>query len=166
MPAVYENLGVRFLYPENWSITDEEDDGWPRSVTVQSQETGFWSLHVYPPRQETKGPVDELIAAIQAEFGEVEVLPAKESFGETATSGVDLAFFYLDLLIEAKIRFVHAPAGTLVWLYQAESREFEKMEPVFQAIAVSMLSDDSTALESGQSTARSREKMRRLDKPR
>jgi len=139
MPAVYENFGVRFLYPENWTITDEEDDGWPCSVTVQSEETGFWALHTYPPGHELKPIVKELIEAIQAEFSDIEVLPAKETFGDTPTTGVDLAFFYLDLLVEAKIRCLRTPAATLVWLYQAESREFEAMEAVFQAIAVSML---------------------------
>ncbi len=139
MPALYENFGVKFLYPENWSITDEEDDGWPQTVTVQSRETGFWSLHVYPPHHEIKPVVDELVAAIEAEFGEVEVLAASETFGDTPTTGVDLAFFYLDLLVEAKIRCLHTPSSTLIWLYQAESREFERMEPVFQALAVSML---------------------------
>jgi hypothetical protein len=139
MPATYDNIGVRFLYPENWSITDEDDDGWPRTVTLQSRQTGFWTLHVYPAGQELKPVVKELIAAMQTEFDDIEVLPAKETFGETATTGVDLAFFYLDLLVEAKIRCVRTPSATLVWLYQAESREFEAMEPVFQAIAVSML---------------------------
>jgi hypothetical protein len=139
MPAIFENFGVRFLYPENWSITDVEDDGWPCSVTVQSEETGFWSLHVYPPQHEVKAVVKELVEAIQAEFGEVEVLPANETFGDTPTAGFDLAFFYLDLLVEAKIRYLRTPSGMLIWLYQAESREFEKMEPVFQAMAVSLL---------------------------
>ena len=139
MPAVFQNFGVRFLYPENWSITDEDDEGWPCTVTVQSQETGFWSLHVYPPALEFKPIVKELIAAIQAEFSDIEVLPAKETFGETPTTGVDLAFFYLDLLVEAKIRCLRTPSATLVWLYQAESREFEAIEAVFQAIAISML---------------------------
>jgi hypothetical protein len=139
MPAVYENLGVRFLYPENWSITDENDEDWPRTVTLQSPETGFWSLHVYPPAHEFKPIVKELVAAIQSEFSDIEVLPAKETFGETPTTGVDLAFFYLDLLVEAKIRCLRTPSATLVWLYQAESREFEAIEAVFQAIAVSML---------------------------
>ena len=72
-------------------------------------------------------------------FTNIEVLPAKEKFGETPTTGVDLAFFYLDLLVEAKIRCLRTPSATLVWLYQAESREFESMEAVFQAITVSML---------------------------
>ena len=44
--------------------------------------------------------IEELIAAIQEEFTDIEVLPAKETFGETPTTGVDLAFFYLDLLVE------------------------------------------------------------------
>jgi hypothetical protein len=139
MPAIYDNLGVRFLYPENWSITDEDDAGWPRTVTVQSPESGFWALHVFPPKYDLQAGIDELVAAIQGDFGEVEVLQATETFGDTDTVGVDLAFFYLDLLVEAKIRCVRTPSATLIWLYQAESREFEKSEPVFQAMAVSML---------------------------
>jgi hypothetical protein len=139
VPAIYKKMGVSFLYPENWSITDEDDDGWPRTVTLQSQETGFWSLHVYPPDQELKPIVKELIAGIQETFTDIEVLPAKETFGETSTTGVDLAFFYLDLLVEAKIRCLATPSATLIWLYQAESHDFEAAEPVFQAIAVSML---------------------------
>ena len=106
---------------------------------MQSPETGFWSLHVYPARHKTQAAIDELVAAIQDEFGEVEVLQATETFGESDTTGVDLAFFYLDLLVEAKIRCIKTPSATLIWLYQAESREFEKSEPVFQAMAVSML---------------------------
>jgi hypothetical protein len=139
MPAIYENLGVRFLYPENWSVQDEEYDDWPRSVTLQSPQTGFWTLHVYPAQHDVKAVVKELIGAIQTEFTDIEVLPTKETFGQTATTGVDLAFFYLDLLVEAKIRCLRTPSSTLIWLYQAESREFETLEAVFQAIAVSML---------------------------
>src|SRR5688572_7198726 len=139
MPAVYQKLGVNLLYPENWSITDEDDEDWPRTVTLQSQETGFWSLHVYPPGHNVQDVINELIAAIGTEFSDIEVLPAEETLGDADTTGVDLAFFYLDLLVEAKIRCLQTPSATLVWLYQAESREFEQMEPVFQAIAVSML---------------------------
>jgi hypothetical protein len=139
MPAIYENFGVRFLYPENWSVIDEDLDGSPQTVTVQSPQTSFWSLHVYPPNSELKPIVTELIAAIQEEFRDIEVLPMKETFGETPTTGVDLAFFYLDLLVEAKIRCLKTPSSTLVWLYQAESREFETTEAVCQAITVSML---------------------------
>jgi len=151
MPAIYDNMGVRFLYPENWSITDEVDEDWPRTVTLQSPQTGFWSLHIYPPGEEVKPVVKELIGAIQAEFSDIEVLPVKETFGETSTTGVDLAFFYLDLLVEAKIRCLRTPSATLIWLYQAESREFETIEPVFQAIAISMLQTQVPLVKQGGS---------------
>lgn len=139
MPAVYQSTGFKFLYPENWSITEEEIEDWPRNVTVQSPESSFWTLQVFPPGHEPREVVKELIAGLQEIYGEVEVLPIKETLADTETKGVDLAFFYLDLLVESKIRTLKTPSGTLVWQYQAESREFDKMEPVFQAIATSLL---------------------------
>jgi hypothetical protein len=139
MPAVFERFGVRFMYPENWSLIDLEVEDWPRTLTLQSTGTGFWTLHVYPPGQEAEPLVQEVAQAIRQEFRELEMLPATEVFGDTSTTGVDIAFFWLDLLVEAKIRYVHTPSATLLWHYQAESREFEQIEPVFQAIAVSML---------------------------
>jgi hypothetical protein len=143
MPAVYQKLGVRLLYPENWSVVDEEAYDWPRTVTLQSPETSFWSLHVFPAQHSPQAGIDEVVKAIREVYEDLEVLPAEESYGDTDTVGVDIAFFYLDLLVEAKIRTVRTPAAMLVWHYQAESREFDKMEPVFQAIATSMLAQSA-----------------------
>ncbi|HZL91415.1 MAG TPA: hypothetical protein VFB96_23810 [Pirellulaceae bacterium] len=141
MPAIYEHQGIRFMYPENWSVMDEEYDAWPHSVTVQSPQTAFWSLHVYPPRQEVRPLVKEVVESIQASFPdqELEVLPATDEVADTETKGVDICFFYLDLLVEARIRTVKTPSATLIWHYQAESRELEEMEQVFRAIATSLL---------------------------
>lgn len=139
MPALYEHFGIRFLYPENWSLVDEEREAWPRSVTVQNEETCFFSLHVYPAKQDMGPIIDTVIESIREEYSELEILEAKEKVGDVPAQGVDICFFYLDLLVEAKIRAVQTPTYTLVWHYQAETREFEKMEPVFQAIATSLM---------------------------
>ena len=139
MPALYEHQGIRFYYPENWAIVDVELEAWPRSVTVQSEETSFFSLHIYPAKQETGAIIDTVIDTIREEYSDLEILEAKEKVGGVSTQGVDICFFFLDLLVEAKIRAVQTPTFTLVWHYQAESREFEKMEPVFQAIATSLM---------------------------
>jgi hypothetical protein len=139
MPAVYQKLGVRLLYPENWSVTEEETYEWPRTVTFQSPETSFWTLHVFPPEHSSQAGIDEVVKAIREVYEDLEVLPAEESYGAIDTIGVDIAFFYLDLLVEAKIRTVRTSSAMLIWHYQAESREFDNMEPVFQAIATSML---------------------------
>jgi hypothetical protein len=138
MPAVFENFGVRLMYPDNWQLTDLDAQGIPYSFTLQSQETAYWTLYIYPPGHEIKPKVREIVEGLEAEYREVEVIPREETLGDTKTKGVDLAFFYLDLLVEAKIRALRTPSATLIWHYQAESREFEEREPVFQAIALSM----------------------------
>ena len=46
---------------------------------------------------------------------------------------------FLDLLVEAKIRCLRTPSATLVWLYQAESREFESMLLVPTSARASLL---------------------------
>jgi len=139
MPAVYENHGIRFLYPENWSLMDEELDGWPRSVTIQSEHTSFLSLHAYPARQDTAPLIDQVIESIREVYPDLEVLEADDQVGDINTWGVDICFFYLDLLVEAKVRSLKTPTYTLIWHYQAESREFEEMEPVFNAVVASLL---------------------------
>jgi hypothetical protein len=103
VPAIYEHHGIRFLYPENWSLMDEEFDDWPRSVTVQSPQTAFWSLHVYPAKQELRPLVKEVVESIQASFPhqELEVLPVTDEVADTRTKGVDVTFFYLDLLVRS-----------------------------------------------------------------
>ncbi len=139
MPALYEHQGIRFYYPENWSLVDEELEVWPRSVTVQSEATSFFSLHVYPAKQAMAEVIDTVIDTIREVYPDLEILEGKEKLGDVQARGVDICFFFLDLLVEAKIRAIQTPTYTLVWHYQAESREFEQMEPVFQAIATSLL---------------------------
>jgi hypothetical protein len=139
MPAVYQHFGVRFLYPENWSLLDEETDEWPRTVTLQSEQTGFWTLQAYPAGFDARQAVLAVVNSIREVYPDLEVLPAKETVGDSEAKGVDIAFFYLDLLVEARIRTVKTPSALLLWHYQAESREFETLEAVFRAIATSLL---------------------------
>jgi hypothetical protein len=139
MPAVYQHFGVRFLYPENWSLLDEETDEWPRTVTLQSEQTGFWTLQAYPAGFDARQAVLAVVNSIREVYPDLEVLPAKETVGDAEAKGVDIAFFYLDLLVEARIRTVKTPSALLLWHYQAESREFDTVEPVFRAISTSLL---------------------------
>ncbi|MFO0883235.1 MAG: hypothetical protein U0894_03450 [Pirellulales bacterium] len=139
MPAVYQKLGVHFLYPENWQVLEEESENWPNSLTLQSEQTSFWTLNIYPAATELKPVVKEIVDSIKEVYPDLEVIPTQEVIGDALTKGVDICFFYLDLLVEARIRTLRTPSQTLVWHYQAESREFEKNSLVFKAIAQSML---------------------------
>ncbi|ADB16869.1 hypothetical protein Psta_2198 [Pirellula staleyi DSM 6068] len=139
MPLVYKQFGVELMYPEGWTITEEMTDDWPRTVTLQSPNTSFWTLTAYPANYKILELIDFHVDSLREEFPDLEVLESKEEFVDARLTGVDICFFYLDLLVEAKIRAMRTPSMTLVWHYQGESREFEAMEPVFSAIATSML---------------------------
>ncbi|MFT7642541.1 MAG: hypothetical protein ACI9G1_004299, partial [Pirellulaceae bacterium] len=36
MPEVFDQNGLRVIYPENWEVDENSTDEWPRSVSLQS----------------------------------------------------------------------------------------------------------------------------------
>ena len=48
MPAVYDKMGIRFLYPDNWQLDEEEALHGDQSVTVYSPGGAFWSIVLHP----------------------------------------------------------------------------------------------------------------------
>jgi len=53
--------------------------------------------------------------------------------------GYDLNFYCLDLTSSAAVRSVRRPDGTYTFFWQAEDRELEQFQPVFEAMMVSLL---------------------------
>ena len=65
MPVVYDDLGIRFLFPENWSL--EADDEIPDrpSVTVYSPGGAFWTVVRRGPSDDLEQMAEEAAAAIR-----------------------------------------------------------------------------------------------------
>lgn len=139
MTAHYENLGVSFLYPENWQIVDEEWDGWPRGVSVQSPEGGYWELKIFPSRVDRNALCDQVLAAMRQEYPDVESDVANDDIMDLPAVGYNLTFFCLDLVVISHVRGLHVSDRTYLLTYQAENREFEREQPVFDAITRSLL---------------------------
>ena len=142
MTANYANLGVQFLYPENWQIMDEDAVSWPRTVSLQSPSGGVWSLVVYP--SDDKHPTDltaEVLSTMQKEYEGLESLEVCEQFGSVSTNGYDMCFYCLDYVVSARALGVCLGNQTLLMIWQAEDREFERLEQVFRAITTSLLQD-------------------------
>ena len=139
MTAHYENLGVSFLYPENWEIVDQEADDWPRGVSVQSPEGGYWELKIYPSQVDRDQLNDEVLAAMRQEYSELESDAVSDNIVDFPAVGYNLTFFCLDLLVMSQIRSLHVDGKTYLLTYQAENREFEREKPVFEAITTSLL---------------------------
>lgn len=140
MSGLFEEKGVRFQYPENWELEKADDDESQVQVTVNSPDTAFWSLSMYPGQRDVASLAEEVLTAMQAEYPQLENDPYREQIGTTPVIGYDLNFYYLDLTNTAIVRVFHHGESTCLVLAQAEDHEMPTAEPVFHAMLHSLLS--------------------------
>ncbi len=141
MTAVFENARIRFQYPENWTLT-EDNSAEPVTITVQSPSSGFWTLVVYSEDHDPDELIDQVVSAMDAEYQALESTSTTFELGDVTAPGYEMDFSCLDLIVSAKtFAFCHNNL-TLLILWQGESRDFVQLELVFQAITVSMLQSD------------------------
>jgi hypothetical protein len=145
MAATYDRLGVRFMHPENWTVSEEQADEFPLSVTLQSPGGAFWTLHIYQRPINMPALVEEGLEAMRSLYEGLEFEAASDRFAGHDARGYDMNFFCLDFVVTAKSRGVLTDERGYLLLYQAESRDFDALEPVFQAMAVSLLSPGGVA---------------------
>lgn len=139
MPAKFDKLGISFEYPDNWTLDEEDALAGRDSVTVYSPGGAFWSVAVHPgsadPAELAKAAVD----AMKEEYPEVEAEETREALAGREMIGYDLNFYYLDLTNTARVRCLRMGRSTYAIFCQAEDREFERIELVFQAMTTSLL---------------------------
>ncbi|MEM6797969.1 MAG: hypothetical protein AAF589_00515 [Planctomycetota bacterium] len=139
MSAIFDQSGVRFAYPESWTIESPPDDEADLQVTASSAETAFWSLSVYPGLRDIRELLEEVLQAMRAEYPALEHDPADEIVDGTPVVGYDLSFYCFDLTNSAWVRVFHRDQATCLLLCQAEDREFDEVEPVFEAMTACLL---------------------------
>jgi hypothetical protein len=139
MPAVYDKLGIRFMYPDNWVLDESEALEGNRSVTVYSPGAAFWSIVLYGPDANPADLASEALRSLKAEYEESEAEPASDEIAAHTLKGYDLNFFLLDLTNTALIRSFRLGDNTCLVLCQSEDRELVTAGPVFRAITTSLL---------------------------
>ena len=139
MPLLYDKLGVRFQYPENWQLDEAESQATRASVTVYSPEGGFWSITVHP---DSADPAELAKAGVKAMRDVYEQLDAEpEDEHEVAgfeTDGYEMNFYCLDLTNTAVVRAFRGGSASYVVFWQAEDRAYERIGPVFEAMTQSL----------------------------
>src|SRR5882724_4306421 len=139
MPAVYDKMGIRFLYPDNWTLDEDEALHGDQTVTVYSPGGSFWSVALHAPSVDPRDLASAALKTLKTEYRDSEAEPACEQIGQYSLSGYDLSFFYLDFTNTALIRGFRTRTATFLVLCQAEDREFESIGPVFRAMTTSLL---------------------------
>lgn len=145
MPSYYDQHGVRFAYPDNWTVEEPEDDEAELQVSVLSPDTAFWSLSIYPGLRDLRELAEQVLEAMKVEYAALEHDPADSVVEGSSVVGYDLSFYCFDLTNSAQIRVFHRQRSTCLVLCQAEDREYENLEAVFGAMTASLLQEADDA---------------------
>ena len=141
MPATYDKLGLNFMYPENWKLIDDTES-LPHVVTLEAPAGSCtWTVHAYPKEVDTDAILKESIETLEQTYDDLEIAPLEQSAGETKGQGIEAIFYCLDFLVRAKLLWLETENKKILLWTQAEDRDFDAQEIIFQAITVSMLRD-------------------------
>ncbi|OYP29829.1 hypothetical protein [Rhodopirellula sp. MGV] len=143
MPTQFDSFGLRFLYPENWEVAEREEDEGDQGVTLDFPGGGFLSLERRQANQ-VDDLIEGIVDAITSEYDHPERDQTTMEWLPPGTAVTDLRFYYLDLLIVSRlIVLTNLPDWSeddvLVVQLQAESRDFDKNEPILGAILKQIL---------------------------
>ena len=145
MTATFDKAGIRFHYPENWEVVDENVLDGPHTVSLQSPGGGFWSVMIYDQGTETSTLLRETLGQMREEYEGLESSVIFDEFEGTEATGYEMFFYCLDFLVSARAFVLKAASGqVLLMLWQAEDRDFMNYEPVFRAITISLLRELQT----------------------
>jgi hypothetical protein len=145
MSAVYEKLGVRFIYPEGWKVTEDEKNEQPRTISLESPAGGTWELLLYQDGSTPNELAADVLSTMKEEYEEIETSPWTSRFDDVDVVGYDMYFYYLDLLIHGRTLAGRLGSQTAILIWQAEDRTFAELESVFQAITTCLLNPQKYA---------------------
>jgi hypothetical protein len=140
--ASLDCAGFSFIYPENWKILEESSDAGPghrSEVTLESPDGGLFTLMAPLMGSPLETLLEQASQAMLGEYDELEQEPLADCQLPTEAVGCDHRFYYLDLLITCRtIAFRHRGQSFVAQL-QAEDRLFERIEPVYRAMLISLI---------------------------
>lgn len=134
MPATFEDFGIRFLYPDNWEVAGRSMDNAVQGVTFELPGGGFLSVEQADKTISEDEILDEVAKAVAKEYDEVERESIELKNAGPEERAIELRFYYLDLFIQSRIVLMNAGNQRLLVQIQAENRDFDKNELVFDAI--------------------------------
>ena len=136
MPATFSELGLHFLYPENWLLQSEEADAATTGVIFELPSGGFFSVETIEEEPDYDSVIQQIEQAFVDEYGETEAeeFPTDPEQMAGVHLAFDFRFYYLDLLIISRLMFLRAGNQNYILQFQAEIRDFESNEMVIAAI--------------------------------
>jgi len=139
MPAQYDRSGLKFMYPENWVLSDKGDEDLPRIVSLETPEGAIWSVHLFAPETDPDFMIKDTVTALEETYPDLEISISDHPFPQHPGAAIDTIFFCLDFLIRIKLMTLQTSQYQILAWYQAEDRDFDKQEQIFHAVTTSMM---------------------------
>jgi hypothetical protein len=139
MPATFDSFGLRFLYPDNWSLLERSESEGDQGVTLELPSGGFFSIERNRDPQSIEQIVEAIASSFENEYDEVEREDLTVDSQEQIERAVEFHFYYLDLLIISRLLILNRDGIRYLVQMQAESRDFDSNELVFEAIIKQLL---------------------------
>lgn len=142
MLSTFSEQGYSFVYPSNWELVDPQFEELPYSVGVQSPEGAFWTLTIYPVSRDPEALVEEAVEAMRSDYEQFEYEPFKSSLpADLEPAAREMTFIFLDFVVTSRAIAFRRGRATVLVQGQAESRDYERLETVFEAMTASFLRD-------------------------
>ncbi len=145
--AVFKKHGLNFQYPENWEVQESYAPDKAIEIWLLAPSGAFWSVLAWPVHADPDELMSSVLGSLREQYDSFECQKVKGQREGLALTGYDSHFFCLDLLVTNQMRSVAIGEFQLLIMVQAESREFEQMERVFDAITTSLLRGFQTGYE-------------------
>jgi hypothetical protein len=134
MPATFESSGLKFLYPDNWTLAPRSEDEGDDGGTFELPSGGFFSIERDREGQLFEELLEEIADSLEQDYGEIERDEPELEYILGGERVVDFRFYYLDLLVVSRLAVIRIDEATYVIQMQTESRNFDSNEMVFAAI--------------------------------
>ena len=135
MPEQFQGFGITLLFPDSWHATEEMEG---ESVSLESPEGAFMTVTPFSEAAGSQTALEGALNTMREEYEEVENEETTLRIAGVSLAGQILRFVYLDLIVTSQLLvFSHAEHTYLVQT-QAEDRDHDRLQPVFQAILTSL----------------------------
>ena len=129
----YDDLGVRFIYPKNWTVQTETWGKGRYGISVDSPEGSFWALAIFPHGVDLDDATDEILSALKIEYDDLEEEEIVRYVADRELFGREINFFYLDMTCTVQaLTFETERAGYVIYWQTADSMRLSEDEDVSQ----------------------------------
>lgn len=133
----FNESGVHFEYPDNWTLERQDDGEGHWTVTVQSPGTAFLLVALRDSDTTPSEMADATLETLNEEYPGVEAEDVVETFAGQPAIGHSAHFFSMDMTVTAWTRAFSCAEGTVLVLGQLADFEEDEAEPEMKMMAQS-----------------------------